>query len=143
MNKTRKLFCAAILLLSVACKDAPMTEPSPYKGLEYVYQKHGKKLFVGLQDTTGTPVIPIQFDSIRPGFDDNFLIGWREQQKMLIHLDYSETNILFAVNLYLFASDVKREGQKLYYEVLPNSENSESKKIILTDMSEIHYWNCQ
>lgn len=141
MNKTSKLFCAAILLLSVTCKDAPMTEPSPYANLEYVYQTCGKKRLTGLQDSTGRPVVPIQYDSIRPGFDERFLIGWRNGQRMLIQLAYSKTDILFGVKFFILSSNVEKEGNYLYYEVQSYFENSERKKIILADKSKIYFWS--
>lgn len=108
MNKTSKLFCAAILLLSVTCKDAPMTEPSPYANLEYVYQKQGGKNYVGLQDTTGKSVIPIQYDSIRPGFGERFLIAWRDKDCVL----YAKRGKTTLENGYDLIGKVVRIGKK-------------------------------
>ena len=63
MNKTSKLFCAAILLLSVTCKDAPLTAPSPYRGLEYAYDSVNCKWTLKTESLAQPLEIPIVFDS--------------------------------------------------------------------------------
>lgn len=63
MNKTRKLFCAAILLLSVACKDAPMTEPCSINKLEFVENGKDRTIKVGFDNLLPTLEIALDFDS--------------------------------------------------------------------------------
>lgn len=63
MNKTSKLFYAAILLLCVMCKDAPMTEPSPIKVVECAYDSKNSIWILEVESFEQKLEIPVLLDS--------------------------------------------------------------------------------
>ncbi len=111
MNKTQKLFCAAILLLSVACKDAPMTEPSPIRGLEYAYDSANSKWTLDIEGLAQPLEIPIVFDSC--GFQKHNGDGLNEKypehvQFVAAAVNHQDEMYLCtkSVNIEMFASPV-------------------------------------
>lgn len=133
MKKRKLVLLVSIILVAMSCKIDP--QPAPVSGMELVFKRKLWRIYCGMQNPQGINVIPVEYDSIRAGYDRRFVIASKQGDDFIYFQPAEQQNYLWSGKLLLSGDCgehgpyylTENEGQKgfLFVRERPQTEEED------------------